>query len=99
MENQQELKKYSKQNNGLMPSSTLNMAVRLVEPKTAIQDISDVLLRIGTLYQIPNFSEANALILAEWTAENFKHKTLGLILDALKNPSIIYEDGNVTRSW
>jgi len=57
------------------------------------------LLRIGTLYQIPNFSEANALILAEWTAENYKHKTLALILDALKNPAIIYEDGNVARSW
>ena len=57
------------------------------------------MLRIGTLYQIPNFSEANALILAEWTAENYKHKTLALILDALKNPTIVYEDGNVTRSW
>jgi len=82
-----------------MPSSNLNTAIRLIEPKTAIQAISDALLRIGILYQIPNFSEANALILAEWTADNYKHKTLELILDALKNPAIIYEDGNVTRSW
>lgn len=75
------------------------MAIRLIDPETSIQAISDALLRIGTLYQIPNFNSANALILAEWIAENYKHKTLALILDALKNPTIIYEDGNVTRSW
>lgn len=75
------------------------MAVRLIEPETAIQAISEALLKLGTLYQVPNFNEANALILAEWTAENYKHKTLALILDALRNPAIIYEDGNVARSW
>jgi len=95
----QELQKLSTSSKSLTHSSSLNTAVRLIETKTAIQAISDALLRIGTLYQIPNFSEANALILAEWTADNYKHKTLELILDALKNPAIIYEDGNVTRSW
>lgn len=75
------------------------MAVRLIEPETAIQAISEALLKIATLYQVPNFNEANAMILAEWTAENYRHKTLGLILGALRNPAIIYEDGNVARSW
>lgn len=83
----------------MTPSLLLNTAVKFVEPKTSIGLISSALLRLAKLYQIQLFDETNALLLAEWTAENFQHKTLDLILNALKNPPTIYEDGNISRSW
>lgn len=78
---------------------TLAKPLRLLPEDETIDKISKALLRLATLYQIPNFSAPNALILAESIMENFPHKTLDLILDTLRNPPTIYDKGNVAQSW
>ena len=84
----------------LTHSLTQNIPVKQIDPNTALKEINDALMRLAILSQVPNFTEVNGLVLAEWTMENFKHKTLELILDALKNPATLYDgDGNVSRSW
>lgn len=80
-------------------SSNQNTAIKHLEPKLAVTEIGNALLRLAKLYQIPNFDETNAMILAEWTIDNFKHKPLALILEALKNPPALFENGEITKNW
>ncbi len=46
-----------------------------------------------------NFDATNAVLLAEWIAKEFKHKTLKLIIDTLNHPPITFEEGQVSRNW
>lgn len=66
------------------------------EAKTAI---SNALLRLASLYQISGFAEDNSFVLADWILDNMKHRKIETVLDALKNPPILYENGAVLRNW
>ena len=45
-----------------------------------------LLQRLSKLYQIPNWTEENAVILTEWIHENYKFETLDTIIQVLTNP-------------
>lgn len=75
------------------------MAIKLIDPETSISEISGALLKLAKLYQMKDFDDINALLLAEWTVEKFKHKPLGIIINALTDPPTIYEDGAIVKSW
>jgi hypothetical protein len=83
--------------------STLSTAVILKEqkePAEAVRYIAKLIDRIAFLYQIPNWSVHNSVVLAEWTFENYKWDSLETIELALKNPSPqLDEDGKVDRNW
>lgn len=74
----------------LTKSSTLNTGVILKEQqdtREAIKYIANLLDRIAVLYQIPNWTAMNAVVLAEWTFDNYKWDSLETIELALKNPT------------
>lgn len=50
--------------------------------------IAGLLQRLGKLFQIPNWSEENAVILAEWVYDNYKFDSLKAVTECLKNPPI-----------
>lgn len=52
----------------------------------AMKQIAYALQRLALLYQIPNWTENNSVLLAEWIYDNYKYSSLELILSALKNP-------------
>lgn len=55
--------------------------------KIAVQkEIISLLERVVILYQIPNWSEKNGIILSEWIMDNYKFETLETIKACLLNP-------------
>jgi len=74
-----------------MTSSELNTALILREQPDKGQSISLIakyLEKIAMLWQIPNWSIQNAVILAEWTYDNYQFEPLEVIINALKNPQV-----------
>lgn len=57
------------------------------------------MIRLAKLYQVQNFDASNAVLLAEWIKEEFKHKPLKLIIDTLNHPPVTFEEGQVSRNW
>jgi hypothetical protein len=51
-----------------------------------IKLICFLLQRLSKLYQLPNWSDENALILAEWIFDNYKFDSLDDVITCLKNP-------------
>lgn len=62
-------------------------------------EIANALIRLAALYQIAGFATVNAFVLSDWILDNLKHKPMGIILEALKNPPVLYENGEVLRNW
>lgn len=48
--------------------------------------ISSMLKRLAMLYQIPNFVNENAVLLAQWIMETYKFETLEVIVECLDSP-------------
>ena len=67
-----------------------------LKPSTILRDqpskpslaahISSLLLQIAKLYQVPNFDETNALMLAKDTIERFKFEPIEVVIKCLENP-------------
>lgn len=53
-----------------------------------LKSIASLLQRLAKLYQIPNWSEENAILLAQWIFDNFKYETFETIRECLYNPPI-----------
>lgn len=53
-----------------------------------VAHIAKLLQRMAMLWQIPNFTAQNAVILAEWTFDNYSCEPLELITECLTNPPI-----------
>ena len=45
-----------------------------------------LLQRLSKLYQLPNWTDENALILSEWIFDNYKFDSLDDVITCLKNP-------------
>lgn len=45
-----------------------------------------LLQRLAKLYQLPNWTDENALILSEWIFDNYKFDSLDDVITCLKNP-------------
>lgn len=80
----------STQNQGLTKPSNVNSEIALVsQPDASIEAMKQIayaLQRLALLYQIPNWTENNSVLLAEWVYDNYKYSSLELILSALRNP-------------
>lgn len=48
--------------------------------------IATMLKRLAMLYQIPNFVNENAVLLAQWIMETYKFETLEVIVECLDSP-------------
>lgn len=63
------------------------MVIREQPDKTAtIAQIADILLQLSKLYQIPNFTGENAVLLSKWIIQNYQYEPLEVVLDCLANP-------------
>ena len=51
-----------------------------------MQDLFLAIMKLAKIYQIPNFDNTNAELLAEWLMEEYKHQDLDLIQETLRNP-------------
>jgi hypothetical protein len=81
----------SQKGNKLTTSSTASTALILREqPDKAgtIEVIANLLARVGTLWQIPNWTADNSVLLAEWIYGNYPCEPLDTIFKCLKNPPV-----------
>jgi len=62
------------------------MAIRLNDSRLVMQDLFLAIMKLAKIYQIPNFDNTNAELLAEWLMEEYKHQDLDLIQETLRNP-------------
>lgn len=53
-----------------------------------IMMISLLLMKVATLYQIPNWGESQSVVLADWIYQNFQYDKLESIVKTLNNPPI-----------
>lgn len=81
---------------------TLSKDVILKEQdhKEVIKRIALALRRLGTLFQVPGFSDENAVILAEWVYDNYKFESLEAVEECLRNPPDTFdENGKKEINW
>lgn len=51
-----------------------------------IELIAQMLKRLALLYQVPNFDNENAVLLAQWIMQTYKYETLEVIVECLEAP-------------
>lgn len=51
-----------------------------------IAEISELLLQLSKLYQVPNFTGENAVLLSKWIIANYEFEPLEVVIDCLVNP-------------
>lgn len=56
------------------------------DKEITIELIATMLKRLAMLYQIPNFVNENAVLLAQWIMETYKFETLEVIVECLDSP-------------
>lgn len=81
---------------------TLSKDVILKEQdhKEVVKRIAYAVNRLGKLFQIPGWSEENAVILAEWIYDNYKYESLEAVEECLRNPPETFdEDGKKENNW
>ncbi len=85
----------SQQTTGL---TILSKSVILKEQdsKEVIKHLAHLVNRLGKLYLIPNWSDENAVILAEWIYDNYKWESLEAVQECLKNPPVIEKTWRLT---
>lgn len=66
--------------------SKTNLVLAEQDKGQAIKLISYLLQRLSKLYQLPNWTEENAVFLAEWIFDNYKFDSLDDVITCLKNP-------------
>ena len=82
------------------PSLRPNTAIAKQDKVSVLGEISVMIQHAAKLYQIPNFDEANALILSEWVYDEYQHRDFELVQEALRKPSVIRDaDGKVIQVW
>lgn len=54
----------------------------------AIELIANLLANIATLWQIPNWTANNSVLLAEWVFQTYKYEPLETIFKCLQNPRV-----------
>lgn len=76
-----------------MTSSTGSLVLRAQPDKAeALKQIAYSLDRLYKLYQIPNWSADNSVLLAEWIFDNYNCEPLELIVKTLNNPPDVEKD-------
>ena len=82
---------------GLMISSIEKSIIlkEQTDKKEVLKVLVYLLTRIAKLYQIPNFDNENAVLLASWTFEAYKYDSFETIEKALTNPKPL--DDNAFR--
>lgn len=60
--------------------------IREQEPKEMKKLIAMLLQRLAKLYQIPNWTEENAILLTEWIHINYQYEEIDCIVNILTNP-------------
>lgn len=64
-----------------------NLVLREQPDKEAtIAQIASMLNQLAKLYQIPNFTGENAVLLSKWIISKYAYETLDVVLDCLVNP-------------
>lgn len=76
----------SKIQQALSTTTSKGLIIKEQEAKETKKIIALLLQRLSKLYQIPNWTEENAVILTEWIHENYKYETLDTIMQVLTNP-------------
>ena len=77
-----------------------NTAISKQDKVSVLREISTLIQHAAKLYQIPNFDEVNALILSEWVYDEYQHRNIELVQDALRKPPVIRDtDGKVIQVW
>lgn len=51
-----------------------------------LRHVSRLAHRLGRLYLIPNWTEENAVLLAEWIVEKYKYEEIQIVTRVLNNP-------------
>lgn len=74
------------QNQGLTKLSKTDLVLAEQDKGQSIKLISYMLQRLSKLYQLGNWSEENAVFLAEWIYDNYKYDSLDDVVTCLKNP-------------
>ena len=75
------------QQTGLMNYSNQELILKECSDKTSgLKHIAVLLQRLAKLYQIPNWGEENAVMLAQWIFENYKYETFKMVTECLYNP-------------
>jgi hypothetical protein len=70
------------------------------DQKEATKHIAKLLQRLSKLYQINNWTEENAVFLAEWIIDNYKYEELSMIENVLRNPpKIKNHHGDIESNW
>ena len=67
----------------ILPNKVLN---EQPDKKSVQMQIIALLERIVLLYQIPNWSDKNGMLLSEWIMDNYKFETMEVLIECLKNP-------------
>ena len=82
-------KTHSQEPNKLQRSSEINTALILREQPDKAKSvflISSLLEKIVTLWQIPNWSPSNSVLLAEWIFETYQYEPMEVIIKVLNSP-------------
>lgn len=74
------------QNQGLTKLSKTDLVLADQDKGQSIKLISYMLQRLSKLYQLGNWSEENAVFLAEWIFDNYKYDVLDDVITCLRNP-------------
>lgn len=79
-----------------MPSSLKPGTVLREQPNQSgtVHEICTLLKQIVKLYQIPNFDEINAVLLAEWIMDNYRNEQIETIIKCLSRPRMITNQRN-----
>lgn len=89
----------SQEPKALVKQSGLSMELVLRAQPDKAQAITHIALlieRIAMLWQMPNWSMQNSILLAEWTFENYECEPLEVISKCLKNPPAMVAADNKT---
>lgn len=73
-------------NQGLTKLSKTDLVLADQDKGQTIKLISYMLQRLSKLYQLGNWTEENAVFLAEWIFDNYKYDMLDDIITCLRNP-------------
>lgn len=74
------------QSQGLTKLSRTELVLAEQDRVQTITLISYMLQRLSKLYQLSNWTEENAVFLAEWIFDNYKYDSLDDIINCLRNP-------------
>lgn len=74
------------QSQGLTKLSKTDLVLAEQDKGQTIRLVSYLLQRLSKLYQLPNWTEDNAVFLAEWIFDNYKYDSLDDVITCLRNP-------------